>query len=242
MTQPRAVIYARYSSDLQREASIEDQVRECQRFAQQMNLRVVAVFSDAAVSGSIEARSGLQALLSLGQSGAVDVVVAEALDRVSRDQEHIARIFKRLTFFQVKLTTIAEGDISELHVGLKGTMNALFLKDLAEKIRRGQKGRALSKRSPGGLPYGYDVVRQFGPDGRPDRGLRKVNEHQAAVVKKNLRRLRKRHVCKADRKTTQFGGSAIAARRSLERELNHGQQSKERWHSMERDVSRASPL
>jgi site-specific DNA recombinase len=184
VTQLRAVIYARYSSDLQREASIEDQVRECQRLAEQMGWKVVAIFSDAALSGSIEARPGLQALISAVKSGATDIVVAEALDRISRDQEHIARIFKQLTFQQVRLRTIAEGDVSELHVGLKGTMNAIFLKDLAEKIRRGQKGRALAKRSPGGLSYGYDVVRQFGPDGRPDSGLRKLNDIQAAVVRR----------------------------------------------------------
>jgi site-specific DNA recombinase len=182
MTHLRAAIYARYSSDLQREASIEDQIRECRGFAEKMSWQVVEAFSDAAVSGSIEARPGLQALLSMVKTGVVDVVVAEALDRVSRDQEHIARIFKKLTYCQVKLTTIAEGDVSELHVGLKGTMNAIFLKDLAEKIRRGQKGRALSRRSPGGLPYGYEVVRQFGLDGRPDSGLRRLSEHNAAVV------------------------------------------------------------
>ena len=62
-------------------------------------------------------------------------------------------------------------------------MNALFLKDLAEKIRRGQKGRAIAKRSPGGLPYGYDVVRRFGDDGKPDSGLRVVNPEHAAVIR-----------------------------------------------------------
>src|SRR5438552_1776658 len=140
MTQLRAVIYARYSSDLQREASIEDQVRECQRMAGQMGWHVTDIFSDAAISGSIENRPGLKALMSRVKSGGVDVVIAEALDRISRDQEHIARFFKQLSFLQVKLRTIAEGEVSELHVGLKGTMNAIFLKDLAEKIRRGQKG------------------------------------------------------------------------------------------------------
>ena len=78
MTQLRAVIYARYSSDLQREASIEDQVRECERLASELGWSVVAVFSDAAVSGSIEARPGLQALLSAVRAGSADVVIAEA--------------------------------------------------------------------------------------------------------------------------------------------------------------------
>ncbi len=183
MTQLRAVIYARYSSDLQREESIEDQVRECQRLATQMGWNVAEVLSDAAVSGSIQSRPGLQAVLNLVKKRQVDIVLTEALDRMSRDQEHIAHIFKQLTFCQVKLHTIAEGAVNELHIGLKGTMNALFLKDMAEKIRRGQKGRVLAQRSPGGLAYGYDVIRRFGVDGMPDNGLRSINAAEATVVR-----------------------------------------------------------
>lgn len=179
----RAVIYARYSSALQREASIEDQVRECSRLAERLGYDVVDVFSDSAISGSTDNRPGLQKPLTCVNAGLADIVIAEALDRISRDQEHIAGIFKRVSFAQAKIYTIAEGEISELHIGLKGTMNALFLKDLAEKIRRGQKGRAIAKRSPGGLSYGYDVVRRFGDDGKPDSGLRSINQEQAKVIK-----------------------------------------------------------
>ena len=52
------------------------------------------------------------------------MVVAEALDRLSRDQEHVAALFKQLSFAGVRIVTLAEGEISELHVGLKGTMNS----------------------------------------------------------------------------------------------------------------------
>ena len=65
-----------------------------------------------------------------------DVVLAESLDRFSRDQEDTAGLFKRLTFAGVNIVTLAEGDITHLHIGFKGTMNALFLKDLAEKTPR----------------------------------------------------------------------------------------------------------
>ena len=125
----RAVIYARYSSDLQREASIEDQVRECSRLAERLEYDVVDVFSDSAISGSTDNRPGLQKLLTCVNAGLADIVIAEALDRISRDQEHIAGIFKRVSFAQAKIHTIAEGEISELHIGLKGTMNALFQAD-----------------------------------------------------------------------------------------------------------------
>ena len=58
----------------------------------------------------------------------------------------------------MNIVTLAEGDITHLHVGLKGTMNALFLKDLADKTRRGLRGRVETGKSGGGLCYGYRVV------------------------------------------------------------------------------------
>src|SRR5687767_12918869 len=90
-----------------------------------------------------------------------DIVLAEALDRFSRDQEDTAGLFKRLTFAGVNIVTLAEGDITHLHIGLKGTMNALFLKELAEKTRRGLRGRVEAGRSGGGISYGYRIVRRF---------------------------------------------------------------------------------
>jgi DNA invertase Pin-like site-specific DNA recombinase len=88
-----------------------------------------------------------------------DIVLAEALDRFSPDQEDTAGLFKRLTFAGVSIVTLAEGDITHLHVGLKGTMNALFLKDLADKTRRGLRGRVELGKSGGGLCYGHRVSR-----------------------------------------------------------------------------------
>ncbi len=75
----------------------------------------------------------------------------DALDRLSRDQEDVAGLHKQLTFSDVRLITLAEGEINELHVGLKGTMNALFLKNLALKTRRGLEGRVRQGYSGGGL-------------------------------------------------------------------------------------------
>jgi DNA invertase Pin-like site-specific DNA recombinase len=78
------------------------------------------------------------------------VVVAEALDRLSRDQEDVAALYKRLSFAGVRIVTIAEDEVTDLHVGLKGTMNALYLKDLAQKTRRGLEGRIRQGKSAGG--------------------------------------------------------------------------------------------
>ena len=83
----------------------------------------------------------------------------------------------------VKMFTLSEGEISELHVGLKGTMNALFLKDLADKTRRGQRGRVEAGKSGGGNAYGYDVVKKFDANGEAVRGDRTINPVQAEVVR-----------------------------------------------------------
>ena len=180
----RAVIYARYSTDLQREASIDDQVRLCKERIEREGWRLSSTYVDKAMSGASHLRPGYQKLLNDARQGQFDVVVSEALDRLSRDQEHTAALFKQLSFNGIRILTLAEGDITELHVGLKGTMNALFLKDLADKIRRGQRGRISKGRSPGGLPYGYDVIREIGPDGEVERGKRKINVEQAAIIRR----------------------------------------------------------
>ena len=181
----RAVIYARYSTDLQRSASIDDQVRLCRERIEHEHGAVVAVYADYAISGgSLRNRPRMQALLAEAKSGRFDCVIAEALDRMSRDQEDVAAIYKRLRHADVKLFTLAEGEISELHVGLKGTMNALFLKDLASKIRRGQRGRIANGFSAGGLSYGYSVARELDESGEWTRGKRAIKQDEANMVRR----------------------------------------------------------
>lgn len=156
----KVAIYARYSSDNQRDASIEDQFRVCREFATRQGWTVVEEYSDHAVSGATLLRAGFRALMRDALNKRFDVVLAESLDRFSRDQEDTAGLFKRLTFAGVNIVTLAEGDITFLHIGFKGTMNALFLKDLAEKTHRGLRGRIEDGKSGGGLCYGYRVVRR----------------------------------------------------------------------------------
>ena len=181
---PRVAIYARYSSDNQRDASIEDQVAVCRRYAERQGWTVVDWYADRAISGASLLRAGIQSLMEDAGKGGFDIVFAEALDRLSRDQEDVAGIFKRLSFAGVKIVTLSEGEISPLHVGLKGTMNALFLKDLADKTRRGLQGRIEAGKSAGGLCYGYDVVKRYDDDGELIRGDRRINDTEAAVVRR----------------------------------------------------------
>ena len=184
----RTVIYARYSSDLQSKASIEDQVRICRESIERQSGSVVEVFADYAISGgSLRNRPQMQALLNAAKGKRFDCVVTEALDRISRDQEDVAAIFKRLRHADVKLVTLAEGEITELHVGLKGTMNALFLKDLAQKTRRGQRGRVEIGKVPGGNSYGYRIVRKILENGSISTGEREIDPVEAEIVRRIFR-------------------------------------------------------
>ena len=181
----RVALYARYSSDNQRDASIEDQFRICREQAKREKWKIVGTYKDAGISGaSMILRPGIQMLLQDAQAGQFDIVLAEALDRISRDQADVATLFKHLKFAGVPIVTLAEGEISELHVGLKGTMNALFLKDLAAKTHRGIRGRVEDGKSGGGLCYGYKVVKQLDARGDPIRGDREINEAEAIVVRR----------------------------------------------------------
>jgi site-specific DNA recombinase len=180
----RAAIYARFSSHLQREASIDDQMRLCRERIAREGWAEVETFADRSISGASMIRAGLQELLTAATSGKFDILVAEALDRLSRDQADVATIYKRLSFAGVKSVTLAEGEINELHVGLKGTMNQLFLKDLADKTRRGLRGRVEAGMSGGGNSYGYDVVRRLGPDGQAVTGERTINKDEAALIRR----------------------------------------------------------
>ena len=184
----RCALYARYSSDQQRAASIEDQFRICREHAEREGWAIAATYKDSAISGdSVILRPGIQGLLEDARRGLFEVVVAEALDRVSRDQADVAILYKHLRFAGVPVVTLAEGEINELHVGLKGTMNALFLKDLAAKTHRGIRGRVEAGKAGGGRSYGYDVVKALDAAGERIRGERTVNEGQAAIVRRIFR-------------------------------------------------------
>ena len=180
----RAVIYARFSSDNQRDASIDDQIRLCREACARQAWQVEQCDVDRALSGSSDSRPGYQTLRERIRRREFDVLVAESLDRLSRDQEHTASLYKQCQFAEIQIFTLAEGWITELHVGLKGTMNALYLVDLAEKTRRGLRGRVESGASAGGLSYGYDVTNSDGEE----RGGRTINPVQAAIVRRIFER------------------------------------------------------
>jgi site-specific DNA recombinase len=181
----RTAVYARYSSENQRAASIEDQTEVCRRFIERHGWTLVRTYTDAALSGASRFRPGYQQLLSDLHCGHFDIVVVEALDRLGRKLADVADLHDRCTFAGIKLFTVNVGEITAMHVGMLGTMAQLFLSDLREKTWRGQLGRALQGKIPGGKAYGYDVV-DAGPKARA-AGERRINEAEAAVVRRIFR-------------------------------------------------------
>src|SRR5262249_2101079 len=125
----RAVIYARYSSDLQREASIEDQVEICRRLIAREGWRLAATHPHRALRGACCNSPTYQPLLADAERGGFDIVVCEALDRLGRKLADIADLYDRLAFRGIKLYAANTGEISQLHVGLLGTMSQLYLAD-----------------------------------------------------------------------------------------------------------------
>ncbi len=179
----RACIYARYSSDLQSDASIEDQIRLCSEKAKAEGWDIVEVYSDAGISGASLMRPGIQSLIQASMNGAYDIVLCEALDRLSRALPDISGLYQRMNFAGCKIVTLSEGEITTMHIGLKGTMNELFLQDLAAKTKRGMRGKVENGMSGGGISYGYKkVVRKFDANGEAIRGDREINPEQSKVI------------------------------------------------------------
>ena len=180
----RVAIYARFSTDMQNALSAEDQIRLCRSYAERQGWEVATAYSDAAVTGQDHNRPGLNAMLAAADRRDFDIVLAESLDRIARDLGDTAHIFKRLEFDRVALFTCADNRINELHIGFIGTMSALQLKDMSNKIRRGAKGTVSRGRIPGGRCYGYDVAPIVQDDGTVEFGHRRINEDEAAVVRR----------------------------------------------------------
>src|SRR3979411_2311892 len=86
----RAVIYARFSSELQRDESIEDQIEVCRREVERQGWRVAKVYSDRAQSGASKFRPQYQQMIADGERKQFDVLVCEALDRLGRNVADIA--------------------------------------------------------------------------------------------------------------------------------------------------------
>jgi len=167
----KAAVYARYSSDLQRPASIEDQVRRCREYAEARGWQVAEehIYTDHAISGAItRARPGYQRMLAGAKERVFDVVLADEQSRFSRDQAECLNLEKRLRFWGVGMVTVAGGldtianpKAAKALVMVNG-IAAAFERDMnAERQRRSLAGQVLRGMHAGGACYGYRGKRLF---------------------------------------------------------------------------------
>ncbi len=174
----RVAAYARYSSDQQRDASLEDQLRHCRAYAQREGWPAPVAYTDAALSGATRDRPGYVKLLA--DAARYDVILVDDLSRLSRDSVEVTQATRQLTFRGVRVIGVSDGVDTgrkghKVEVGLRGLMSEIYLDDLADKTHRGLMGRALGGASASGLPYGYQVTAT---------GQRAIREDQAAVVRR----------------------------------------------------------
>jgi site-specific DNA recombinase len=199
----RIAFYGRYSSDNQRDASIDDQRRVVARWAERNGHQLIAEFSDSAISGAnIRLLPGLQqALQSIyAREAAFEAIAVDQLSRLSRDIGDTDAIVKRLRFFGVRLIAISDGldtadETNKISVTVKSLVNEIFLDDLRKTTKRGLDGQFLKNYSTGGRTYGYrsepvyDSARGIDPRGNPvAAGYRlTIVPAEAAVVQRVFR-------------------------------------------------------
>ncbi len=155
----RVAIYARFSSDLQDAKSIRDQLEVCRQEIGRRGWTEVAQFTDEAISAaSVVTRPGLMELVRQAEERRFDVIMAEALDRFSRDLADTAQLHKQFTFYGAEVFTLSEQTVTPMHVSFKGLMGQMFLDELKRKTRRGLQGKIKDGMSAGGKCYGYKPV------------------------------------------------------------------------------------
>ncbi len=159
----RAAFYARYSSENQREASIEDQFRNCDRACERYGWPVVARLSDEALSGTKNDRPGYLALLAAAKRREFDVIVVDEVSRLWRDQEEQWRAVKRLEFLGIHILGVSDGINTQaggyrLLLSIRGAMNEEARREIAWRTHRGQEGQVRKGFISGGRLYGYRNV------------------------------------------------------------------------------------
>ena len=180
----KAVIYARYSSDNQREESIEGQIRVCTDYAEKHGITILGTYIDRAFSAKTDNRPDFQRMIKESSNKLFDIVLVWKLDRFARNRYDSAHYKAMLKKHNVKVVSVMENisDGSEgvlLETLLEG-LAEYYSVELSEKVKRGQHENALKCKSNGGcIPYGYFINsnHQF-----------EINPNESPIVQEIFRR------------------------------------------------------
>ncbi|WP_166525106.1 recombinase family protein [Caproicibacter fermentans] len=174
-----AVIYARYSSDAQKETSIDDQIRDCNKFAADNNYRIIHIYRDDCVSGKTDNRDQFQQMLSDSAKELFETVIVWKLDRFARNRNESALNKVKLKKNGVKVVSamehIPDGPEGIILESVLEGMAEYYIYDLMEKTTRGRIGVALQCKHTGGRPLlGYKV--------NPDKTY-SIDEYNAETIR-----------------------------------------------------------
>jgi len=178
----RAATYARFSTDKQTEASIDDQRRCCAEYAKQNGLEVVHEFSDLAISGaSFGNRPGVAQLQRAAFAGEIDVILIADLTRLSRNSADLPKFLERMRFRKIRVIGVldrfdSDQRHSRMQAGLSGIMSDEYRLAVGERVHLALDTLAKSGKPTGSKAYGYTSKQVVIPE-------------QAAIVKEIFRRI-----------------------------------------------------
>ena len=180
-TKTKAVVYTRFSSDLQREESIEAQARACKYYAQKEGIDIVRVYADRAKSGkSVKGREEFLQMIEDSSKGEFNMVLVHKLNRFGRDgldtlqyKKELERNGATLVSVTEKLDNSPEGRLMLMVIA---GMNEFYSANLANEVMKGLKENAYNGKHTGGRPpLGYDVD--------PNTKTLVINELEAQAVR-----------------------------------------------------------
>ena len=181
----RVAFYSRYSTDRQKQTSIEGQERLCAAYAAERKWIEVNRFSDSERSGTTTmGRAGLFEMLAAAERGEIEVLLVEDIDRTSRDAADMHQIAKELNELDIVICTVAGGVVTNIELAFKAVQNEEFIKQNIFKSKRGQELAVSEGRMSGSIPYGYCKVNKVDARGEPINGLREPHPERAAIVQR----------------------------------------------------------
>lgn len=178
----KAALYARYSTDKQRDASIEDQFRECERVCRSVGFEVVARFEDKGMSGGTADRPGYQALLHAARRREFTAIVVEDISRLWRNRAEFGPRSAEFEDLGVHCVTAVGDDTRRdgwgLVIQIKQAVAEHARREASYRTRRGLEGKAIKGETAGGRAYGYIPAAQSGT------GQVEIMEAEATVVRR----------------------------------------------------------
>ena len=158
------VIYARYSSSSQREASIEEQIKICTEYAERNHYSIVKIYKDSALTGKTDNRPALQRLLNDCSKKLFDVVIVYSIDRFGRNlKQSLTNADKIEQDNGIMLVSATENFTNDpsgrFFRNIMMAYAQYYSDEMAVKIKRGMDYNAENcLYNGGGVPLGYKIV------------------------------------------------------------------------------------